>query len=102
MAIFLKMDSENVRISNFISHILINFMAQVGLGLVASATGAAATEAYIGLKGNKHYNWGKVCSVYDKYCEYLASSISLSLFAAVALIILVILSILTLLKKIPQ
>ncbi|MCV2423822.1 MARVEL-like domain-containing protein, partial [Paucibacter sp. DJ4R-1] len=31
------------------------------LGIVASATGTAGGVAYIGLKGNSHVNWGKIC-----------------------------------------
>ncbi|KAF8017011.1 hypothetical protein BT93_H2267 [Corymbia citriodora subsp. variegata] len=74
----------------------------VMLGLVASATGTAGGVAYIGLKGNSHANWGKVCHVYDKFCRHLAASIAVSLLAAFALILLIILSIFSLHKKIPQ
>ncbi|KAK1591527.1 hypothetical protein Q3G72_009106 [Acer saccharum] len=70
------------------------------LGLVASATGAAAAVAYIGLKGNSHVQWGKVCSTYDKFCRHVASSTALALFAAVVLVFLSMLSTHSLYKRI--
>ncbi|MCD7466874.1 hypothetical protein HAX54_003918 [Datura stramonium] len=72
------------------------------LGIVASATGAAASVAYIGLKGNTHVRWGKVCSMYGKFCRYLGASIGVSLFASVMLVLLVLLSVYSLSKKIPK
>ncbi|XAR57126.1 hypothetical protein NMG60_11025157 [Bertholletia excelsa] len=72
------------------------------LGIVAAATGAAAGVAYIGLKGNSHVRWNKVCDVYDKFCQNIAASISVSLFASVVLVFLVILSVYSLSKKIPK
>ncbi|KAI4369585.1 hypothetical protein MLD38_018010 [Melastoma candidum] len=72
------------------------------LGILASATGAAGAVAYVGLKGNSHVGWTKVCNVYDKFCQYLASSVSLGLFASVLLVFLIILSTLSLHKKIPK
>ncbi|CAK9145523.1 unnamed protein product [Ilex paraguariensis] len=72
------------------------------LGIVASATGAAGGVAYIGLKGNSHAGWNKVCNIYDIYCRHLAGSIAVSLFASVFLVLLVLLSVYTLSKKIPH
>ncbi|XP_052190181.1 CASP-like protein 1 [Diospyros lotus] len=72
------------------------------LGIVAAATGAAAAVAYIGLKGNSHVGWTKVCNVYDKFCRHIAGSISVSLFASIVLVLLVILSAYSLSKKIPK
>ncbi|XP_027121127.1 CASP-like protein 1 [Coffea arabica] len=72
------------------------------LGIVASATGAAGGVAYVGLKGNSHVGWRKVCDTYDVFCKHLASSIAISLFASVLLVLLVLLSIYSLSKKIPK
>ncbi|KAM3357887.1 CASP-like protein 1 [Capsicum galapagoense] len=72
------------------------------LGIVASATGAAASVIYIGLKGNTHAGWGKVCSLYGKFCRYLGASVEVSLFATVMLVFLVLLSVYSLSKKIPK
>ncbi|KAI6693120.1 hypothetical protein NL676_020830 [Syzygium grande] len=74
----------------------------VMLGLVASATGAAGGVGYIGLKGNSHVDWTKVCDVYDKFCQHLGASLAISLLAAFVLILLISLSIFSLHKKIPK
>ncbi|KAE8723390.1 CASP-like protein 1D1 [Hibiscus syriacus] len=76
------------------------FLDVVFVGIVASATGAAGGVAYIGLKGNSHVRWNKICNVYDKFCRYNASSIALALFAAVLLVLLSMMSTFTLYKKI--
>ncbi|KAL3505783.1 hypothetical protein ACH5RR_031165 [Cinchona calisaya] len=72
------------------------------LGIVASATGAAGAVAYIGLKGNSHVGWQKVCDNYDMFCKHIGSSIAISLFGSVVLVLLVLLSIYSLSKKIPK
>lgn len=77
-------------------------MVQLILGIVASATGAAGGVAYIGLKGNSHVGWTKVCNVYDKFCRQIAASVAISLVASIVLVLLVILSAYSLSKKIPK
>ncbi|XP_060197810.1 CASP-like protein 1 [Lycium barbarum] len=86
--------------AKIISHFII--IDVLLLGIVASATGAAASVAYLGLKGNKHVPWGKVCGMYGKFCRYLGASIGVSLFATVMLVLLVLLSVYSLSKKIPK
>lgn len=86
--------------AKIISHFII--IDVLLLGIVASATGAAASVAYIGLKGNTHVGWGKVCSLYGKFCRYLGASIGVSLFTTVMLVLLVLLSVYSLSKKIPK
>ncbi|MBA0764864.1 hypothetical protein Gotri_014148, partial [Gossypium trilobum] len=76
------------------------FFDVVFVGIVASATGAAGAVGYIGLKGNTHVGWTKICNVYDKFCRYTASSLALSLFAAILLVLLSMISTFTLYKKI--
>ncbi|URE04720.1 Double-stranded RNA binding motif [Musa troglodytarum] len=63
-------------------------------GVTASATGSAGSVAYLGLKGNSHVNWNKVCNVYDKFCRHVGSSAAVSLAASVLLVSLVMLSVL--------
>lgn len=75
---------------------------QLMLGIVASATGAAGGVAYIGLKGNSHVGWTKVCNMYGKLCRHLGASLAVSLFASIVLVMLIILSIHSLSKKIPK
>ncbi|GFZ08970.1 CASP-like protein [Actinidia chinensis var. chinensis] len=72
------------------------------LGIVASATGTAGGVAYIGLKGNSHVMWNKVCNVYDKFCQHIAASVGVSLVASIVLVLLVFLSVYSLSKKIPK
>ncbi|CAK7333063.1 unnamed protein product [Dovyalis caffra] len=72
------------------------------LGIVASATGTAGGVAYVGLKGNSHVRWGKVCNVYDKFCRHLGSSIAVALFASVLLVLLTMLSVFSIYRKIPK
>ncbi|XP_028107054.1 CASP-like protein 1 [Camellia sinensis] len=71
------------------------------LGIVAAATGAAGAVAYIGLKGNSHFGWAKICNNYHKFCQHLAASVAVSLVAAIVLVLLIILSAFSLSKKIP-
>ncbi|CAI0466664.1 unnamed protein product [Linum tenue] len=95
VGVILKPQYENKFLLHFI------FLDVLALGLVSTATAAAGGVAYVGLKGNKHAGWMKVCSVYDKYCKHLGSSIAISLFASVLLVLLVFLSVLSLHRKIP-
>ncbi|KAF5736935.1 CASP-like protein 1D1 [Tripterygium wilfordii] len=74
----------------------------VALGLVASATGTAGGVAYIGLKGNSHVGWTKVCNVYDKFCRHIGSAVAVSLFGAVVLVALIFLSIFSIHRKIGK
>ncbi|KAI3979091.1 hypothetical protein MKX01_016266 [Papaver californicum] len=61
-------------------------------GILASATGTAGGVAYVGLKGNSHIGWFKICNIYDKFCRHIAASLVLSLVALVVLLILITLS----------
>ncbi|KVG43266.1 CASP-like protein 1 [Cynara cardunculus var. scolymus] len=72
------------------------------LGIVAAATGAAGGVAYIGLKGNSHVRWNKICHTYDSYCFHFATSILLSLISSITLLLLVWLSGYVLSKKIAR
>ncbi|OVA15062.1 Uncharacterized protein family UPF0497 [Macleaya cordata] len=62
------------------------------LGILASATGTAGGVAYIGLKGNSHVGWIKICGVYHKFCRHIGASLALSLFASILLVILIMLT----------
>lgn len=72
------------------------------LGILASAIGAAGAVSYIGLKGNSHAGWRKVCNIYDKFCRHNAASLAVSLFGSIVLVLLVLLSVYALSKKIPK
>ncbi|KAJ0092967.1 hypothetical protein Patl1_25584 [Pistacia atlantica] len=68
-------------------------------GVVASALGTAGGVAYIGYKGNSHVGWTKVCPNYDKFCDYIISSLAMSLLASIVLVLLIFLSIFSLYKR---
>ncbi|KAK4425759.1 CASP-like protein 1D1 [Sesamum alatum] len=72
------------------------------LGIVAAATGTAGGVAYIGLKGNSHVQWRKICDIYGEFCRHVGASIAVSLFGSVVLALLVLLSIYSLSKRIPK
>ncbi|KAL1543130.1 CASP-like protein 1 [Salvia divinorum] len=72
------------------------------LGITAAATGAAGAVAYIGLKGNKHVQWNKICHVYGDFCKHVGGSVAVSLFGSVMLALLILLSVRSLSKKIPR
>ncbi|KAJ0980696.1 hypothetical protein J5N97_008951 [Dioscorea zingiberensis] len=61
-------------------------------GVMASATGATGGVAYIGLKGNSHVRWNKICNVYDKFCRHIGATAAVSLVASIILVVLVVLS----------
>ncbi|KAI3804638.1 hypothetical protein L1987_26339 [Smallanthus sonchifolius] len=70
------------------------------LGIVAATTGASGGVAYIGLKGNSHSKWNKICDRYGSYCLHVGASVFLSSTASVTLLLLVWLSVYALYKKI--
>ncbi|KAJ4823080.1 hypothetical protein Tsubulata_009606 [Turnera subulata] len=72
------------------------------LGIVAAATGASGGVGYVGLKGNSHARWGKICDNFGKYCRHFGASIALSLVASIVLVILIMLSACTIHRRIPK
>nr|Q20BM9.1 RecName: Full=CASP-like protein 1 [Panax ginseng]ABD73297.1 unknown [Panax ginseng] len=72
------------------------------LGIVAAAIGAAGGVGYIGLRGNSHSRWTKICNIYDTFCQHLAGSIAAGLIASIVLVLLILLSFFTLSRKIPK
>ncbi|KAG8370043.1 hypothetical protein BUALT_Bualt14G0076600 [Buddleja alternifolia] len=72
------------------------------LGIVAAATGSAGAVAYLGLKGNSHVQWRKICHVYGDFCKHIGSSVAVSLFGSIVLVLLILLSVYALSKRIPK
>ncbi|KAM0886020.1 hypothetical protein ACQ4PT_029959 [Festuca glaucescens] len=54
----------------------------VMLALLFSAVGASAQFGILGERGNSHVRWGKVCHVYNKFCERAMAAVIVSLIAA--------------------
>ncbi|KAL5197372.1 hypothetical protein ABZP36_000884 [Zizania latifolia] len=68
-------------------------------GVMASATGAAAAVAWLGLKGNSHTRWNKICNTYGDFCRHIGSSTALALVSSVLLLLLAFLNAYTLYRR---
>ncbi|XP_015939046.1 CASP-like protein 1D2 [Arachis duranensis] len=86
--------------TKFLLHFL--FWDALILGIIASATGAGAGVAYIGLKGNSHVHWNKICSAYDTFCKHVAGSLAVGLFGSIVVVLLIFLSAFTLHSRVPK
>lgn len=69
------------------------------VALLFSSMGAAIDFGLLGLRGNSHLRWNKVCSVYGKFCEKGSVAIALSSLGSLFFLVLVILSIVSLHKR---
>lgn len=74
---------------------------QVMLAIVAAALGTAVGVAYVGLRGNSHTRWTKICNIYDTFCQQAAGAIIVPSFVATLLIMLILHSVFTMYRKIP-
>ncbi|KAI3668238.1 hypothetical protein L6452_43315 [Arctium lappa] len=71
----------------------------VMVALLFSANGAATAVGVIGLNGNSHTQWQKVCYIFKRYCHQGAASIVISFLGSFAFLWLVVFAILNLHKK---
>lgn len=69
------------------------------VALLFSANGAAVAVGVIGIHGNSHTQWHKVCNMFKKYCHYAAASIVISMLGSFVFLCLVVLATLKLHKK---
>ncbi|KAF5820428.1 putative casparian strip membrane protein [Helianthus annuus] len=67
------------------------------VALLFSANGAATAVGMIGLNGNSHTQWHKVCYIFKRYCHQGAASVTMSFLGSFAFLWLVVFAIL----KIP-
>ncbi|CAJ1941088.1 unnamed protein product [Sphenostylis stenocarpa] len=72
------------------------------LGIIASATGTAGSVAYLGLKGNDHTGWVKICNVYDKFCRHVGASVAVALFGSIVTVLLIWLSAHSIHNRVPK
>ncbi|CAN6171721.1 unnamed protein product [Urochloa humidicola] len=56
--------------------------------VMASAMGSAGGVAWIGLKGNSHTRWNKICNTYGKFCRHIGGAVFLGLVASIVLVLL--------------
>ncbi|KFK24376.1 hypothetical protein AALP_AAs45452U000200 [Arabis alpina] len=61
------------------------------VALQFSSTGAAGAIGLMGLQGNKHVMWKKVCGVFGKFCHQNAVGVAFSLVGSIVFVILVVL-----------
>ena len=59
---------------------------------MASATGTGGAVAWVGLKGNEHTRWNKICNIYDKFCRHIGTATFLALIASILLVLLAVLN----------
>ncbi|PKA54352.1 CASP-like protein [Apostasia shenzhenica] len=68
-------------------------------GIMASATGSAGAVSYLGVKGNSHVQWNKICNKFDKFCRYVGCSVILTLVASIILVLLIFISTFSLYRR---
>ncbi|KAG5514325.1 hypothetical protein RHGRI_035664 [Rhododendron griersonianum] len=71
----------------------------VMVALLFSANGAAAGVGLIGLHGNSHANWKKVCNVFKTFCRNSTAGFAMSMMGSFVFLWLVLLGTLSLHKK---
>ncbi|KAI8522750.1 hypothetical protein RHMOL_Rhmol13G0021300 [Rhododendron molle] len=71
----------------------------VMVALLFSANGAAVAVGLIGLHGNSHANWKKVCNVFKTFCRYTTAGFAMSMMGSFVFLWLVLLGTLSLHKK---
>ncbi|KAH7838013.1 hypothetical protein Vadar_020998 [Vaccinium darrowii] len=69
------------------------------MALLFSANGAAAAVGLIGLHGNSHVNWNKVCNVVEAFCRHSTTAFVVSMLGSFVFLWLVLLGTLNLHKK---
>jgi len=77
-------------------------LLQVMLGILASATGTAGGIAYLGLKGNNHTRWQKICHIYDKFCRHIGASVAVGLFGSIVTLLLIWISAHSIHSRVPK
>ncbi|KAF3784083.1 CASP-like protein 1E1 [Nymphaea thermarum] len=76
-----------------------NFMAALCIidvimaALVSTGTGAAAAIGVVGMKGNSHLNWNRICNHFGRFCSQVAAAIGVSIIGILAFLLLALVSI---------
>jgi len=61
------------------------------VALLFSSNGAAIAIGLLGLHGNSHVHWNKVCNLFGKFCDQVAASLFISLLGSIAFLLLLLL-----------
>lgn len=70
---------------------LVTVLDAVMVALLFSANGAAIAVGVLGLHGNSHVRWNKVCNVFGKFCDQEVASLIISVLGSIAFLLLVVL-----------
>ncbi|KAL5701391.1 hypothetical protein ACHQM5_026734 [Ranunculus cassubicifolius] len=69
------------------------------MALLFSSDGAAAAVGMIGLKGNSHVHWMKICNVFGRFCRQLTASVVMSVIGSFLFLLMILMAILDLHKN---
>ncbi|TKY45316.1 CASP protein 1E1 [Spatholobus suberectus] len=69
---------------------LITVLDALMVALLFSGNGAAIAVGILGLQGNSHVHWNKVCNVFGKFCDQVAASLFISLLGSIAFLSLLV------------
>ncbi|QCD77012.1 hypothetical protein DEO72_LG1g634 [Vigna unguiculata] len=61
------------------------------VALLFSSNGAAIAVGLLGLQGNSHVHWNKVCNIFGKFCDQVAASLFISLLGSITFLLLLLL-----------
>ncbi|CAJ1962244.1 unnamed protein product [Sphenostylis stenocarpa] len=70
---------------------LISVFDTLMVALLFSSNGAAIAVGLLGLQGNLHLHWNKVCNVFGKFCDQVAASLFISLLGSITFLLLLLL-----------
>ncbi|KAL6968435.1 hypothetical protein U1Q18_034238 [Sarracenia purpurea var. burkii] len=84
---------------NGIIILLLLILDLVTVALLFSANGAATAVGVLGLNGNSHLNWNKVCYMFETFCHRSIAAMVMSMLGSFIFLWLVVLAALDLLKK---
>ncbi|KAG5554938.1 hypothetical protein RHGRI_012480 [Rhododendron griersonianum] len=72
--------------------LMITTLDLVILALLSSANGATGGIGLIGIRGNSHVQWNKVCNVFDKFCHQMLAGLVLSVLGSAIFLLLLVIS----------
>ncbi|KAG5554939.1 hypothetical protein RHGRI_012481 [Rhododendron griersonianum] len=72
--------------------LMITTLDLVILALLSSANGATGGIGLIGIRGNSHVQWKKVCNVFDKFCHQMLAGLVLSVLGSAIFLLLLVIS----------
>ncbi|KAF5206491.1 Casp-like protein 1e1 [Thalictrum thalictroides] len=71
----------------------------VMMALLFSANGAAAAIGLIGVHGNSHLRWNKICNIFGSNCQHVVASVVVSTIGASVFLLLILLTVVNLQKR---